>query len=94
MNRMASHPGIKDRYHYVAHAFADKQKVLPLQAADLLAWQWYTEMKRQLAGMTTSRKDLTALIKGNAGRYDVMVWTPDHLRDLIPIVNGAPPNAI
>jgi hypothetical protein len=47
MTEIATHPELKKVYRYGSHSFADKKKLLPLQAADLLAWQWTTDFKRQ-----------------------------------------------
>lgn len=54
-------PVLVQNFHYAAHTFADKKGVLPLQAADLLAWQWFTQCKRP--SHLPMRKDLEALIR-------------------------------
>jgi hypothetical protein len=61
MNRIFSHPRLRARYHYASHTFADKTKLRPLQAADLLAWQWNTQMKRWLKNDHRIRADFQAL---------------------------------
>jgi hypothetical protein len=47
-------------YGYVAHSFILKQESAAVQAADLLAWQWATHVKRQIAGRPP-RKDFESL---------------------------------
>lgn len=63
MNDIFADPQLRDHFHYAAHAFADKKQVRPLQAADLLAWQFHTDGKRKRAGRRDSRKDLIALVR-------------------------------
>jgi hypothetical protein len=36
-----------DYLHYLSHTFAGKRDVLPLQAADLLAYEWAKELRRR-----------------------------------------------
>jgi hypothetical protein len=86
MNRMASSPVIKDRYRYVGHAFADKKEMLPLQAADLLAWQWFTDRKRKLSGKHASRADLLAMVGRKRHAYECMDWSAVDLMGIEPIV--------
>jgi hypothetical protein len=62
MGRIFSHPHLRARYHYASHTFADKRKLRPLQAADLLAWQWNTQMKRWLDKNPVQRADFKALL--------------------------------
>jgi uncharacterized protein DUF3800 len=63
MNRIFNMPDLRASHRYAAHAFADKRKVRPLQAADLLAWQWFTDQKRRMAGgKRPVRKDCYALM--------------------------------
>ena len=40
MSRIFSNAALRGTYHYGSHTFADKQQLRPLQAADILAWQW------------------------------------------------------
>ncbi|RXG85689.1 DUF3800 domain-containing protein [Bradyrhizobium zhanjiangense] len=47
-------------YGCVAHSFISKQELPPVQAADLLAWQWATDIKHQMAGKPR-RKDFESL---------------------------------
>lgn len=48
-------------YRYISHTFGDKRKYLPLQSADILAWQWLQQTKRA-ATNREPRKDFLALI--------------------------------
>jgi hypothetical protein len=50
----------KIHYGYVAHSFILKQESPAVQAADLLAWQWTTDVKHQMTGRPR-RKDFESL---------------------------------
>jgi hypothetical protein len=62
MNRIFKDQRLKDSYRYASHAFVQKQKVRPVQTADILAWQQMTQSKKWLAQNPTMRKDFKALI--------------------------------
>jgi Protein of unknown function (DUF3800) len=62
MKRIFTDRGLRDGYRYVAHAFVDKQKVRPIQTADILAWHWATQMKRLLNKNAQIRADCRALM--------------------------------
>jgi hypothetical protein len=47
-------------YGYVSHSFVLKQESAAVQAADLLAWQWATDLKHQVTGRPR-RKDFESL---------------------------------
>lgn len=47
-------------YGYVAHSFILKQESAAVQAADILAWQWATDVKHQMSGRPR-RKDFESL---------------------------------
>lgn len=47
---------------YSGHAFIDKRKAAPVQAADLLAWQWYIDRKKQTKG-EHRRRDCARLME-------------------------------
>jgi hypothetical protein len=49
-------------YGYVAHSFILKQESAAVQAADLLAWQWATEVKHRMTGRPR-RKDFASLLE-------------------------------
>jgi len=49
-------------HRYAGHAFLPKEEAPPLQAADLLAWQWYTDRRHKIEGKPR-RKDCAALLE-------------------------------
>lgn len=51
------------RVAYMSHAFVDKRHAPPLQAADMLAWQYHHYHCRRLQGHNAMRKDFAALIR-------------------------------
>ena len=61
MKRIFDNPGLRAGYRYSSHAFADKQALRPLQAADILAWQWGTQLKRWIRNDRRMRADFQAL---------------------------------
>jgi hypothetical protein len=62
MNRIFDNPDLRTRYCYAAHGFVDKRKVRPVQTADILAWQQFTQMKRWLKNNHNMRADFRALV--------------------------------
>jgi hypothetical protein len=62
MNRIFNDRNLRAAYRYAGHAFVDKQKVRPVQTADILAWQQMTQSKRWLSGNHIMRKDFRALV--------------------------------
>jgi hypothetical protein len=52
-----------DYYRYAGHSFVDKRGALPLQAADMLAWQTRHYYERALEGHDKPRKDFVALTR-------------------------------
>lgn len=68
-----------ERFRFESHTFADKRTVLPLQAADLLAWQWYTHAKRDPA--KAPRKDMVALNRDGIDQVHLM--TRERLAGLV-----------
>lgn len=89
-NRMMTNifrsPDLKSYYRYKQHAFVDKKEVRPIQAADLLSWQWYKAATRAAKGITNPRGDLTALFKGTS--HYAMHVTPDILQSLVDGINA------
>lgn len=51
----------KQPFRYLSHSFIDKKKFAPVQAADLLAWQMFTDWKHG-AERRPRRKDFESLI--------------------------------
>jgi hypothetical protein len=62
MNELFHSPEMKAQYRYVAHGFVEKKNSFAVQAADLLAWQWYKDKKNQLEGRPR-RKDCASLLQ-------------------------------
>jgi hypothetical protein len=48
---------------YSSHKFVSKQDAPPLQAADMLAWQYAHYIKRRSEGFSNRRKDFEALLR-------------------------------
>jgi hypothetical protein len=96
MNRLFNIPIQRARHRYVSHTFADKKLMRPLQAADILAWQWFTDHKRRMGGAVGPRKDCYELTSSyrNNGRalHHVLHWDPILLRTVaaIPLRNEYP----
>lgn len=64
MKFASTYPNFRDFSMYGGHAFLPKEKARPTQAADLLAWQWFTDSKRRAKPSYRPRKDLEALLDG------------------------------
>lgn len=62
MDAVFHDPALKSSLNYAAHAFVDKEKSPPTQSADLLAWQWFTDMRRKSEGRER-RQDCYSLMK-------------------------------
>ena len=86
LSRVFDAPQLREKYRPAGHGFYDKHKVLPLQAADLLAWQWFTDSKRRLKGATVPRKDCQALLSGQP--CHTIHWTPVMLKGFLPHLTG------
>jgi hypothetical protein len=57
---------------YGGHGFLPKERATPCQAADLFAWQWFTDSKRRASGKySRPREDLVALIEGGVAHNTV-----------------------
>jgi len=66
MEKVFRDPHLRARYGYMSHTFVEKVNARPAQAADLLAWQWFTDRKRSKSGkFAESRKDLVELVGGD-----------------------------
>jgi hypothetical protein len=86
MDMIFRDPGHRARYRYAAHAFADKKKARPLQAADLLAWQWRNDALRKRAQRNVSRKDCVALIRPD--KDYVMDFNAERLTELSALIRN------
>ncbi|MDQ2945470.1 MAG: DUF3800 domain-containing protein [Acidobacteriota bacterium] len=67
-------PLMSQKCHYNSHTFVRKGEVRPIQAADILAWEWMTDWKHQF-GMSDlpRRRSLHTLLQ--------MPFRVQHLRD-------------
>nr|WP_159059384.1 hypothetical protein [Rhodopseudomonas palustris] len=64
MDQIFRSPDLKSQYRYSAHGFVPKTH-RPVQAADMLAWLHYTDLKNQLSPkFRPRRKDFIALCDG------------------------------
>lgn len=81
MERVFRDPHLRERYGYMSHTFVSKENARPAQAADLLAWQWFTDHKRRKSGKFKGpRKDLAALVDGTS--HEVFHADEDMLREI------------
>lgn len=75
---------------YGGHSFCDKRNTLPLQAADMLAWQTGHYFIRKKKGFHKPRKDLVSLIRKcdlyTEYKEDALFAMKDFFTDLAPIV--------
>jgi hypothetical protein len=77
MRELFSSSVLQAQYQYGSHEFRTKREAVPLQAADLLAWHWYTDKKR--GDRRRPRADLVELLRPK----DVcMDYTRRHLKRL------------
>lgn len=63
MNTVFAHEDLRQDFRYSSHTFGDKRQFIPLQAADILAWQWRKRVKDELSGVTRPRADFLSLIE-------------------------------
>lgn len=62
MGKIFDDPRLRESQRYRTHAFVDKAKSPPTQAADMLAWHTYTDQRRQFERLPR-RKDFAALLR-------------------------------
>lgn len=62
MDNLFAVPEKCEQYRYAGYAFVPKRKSYGVQAADLLAWQWYTDKRHQIEGRPR-RKDCENLLQ-------------------------------
>jgi hypothetical protein len=70
--------GARIRHRYAGHDFVEKETTPAVQAADLLAWQWYTDRRHQAEGKPR-RKDCASLLSHH---HNVRHLGPDMLAAL------------
>ncbi|MBZ5557572.1 MAG: DUF3800 domain-containing protein [Acidobacteriia bacterium] len=74
------------KLRYGSHTFADKRVVLPLQAADVGAWQFVKfEIDTRINQRRPARKSLVALMggRGDDSAYQLQYLTADNLKGLL-----------
>lgn len=62
MGNLFANPEKRQQYRYAGRGFVPKEKSCAVQAADLLAWQWYTDRRHQIEGKPR-RKDCESLFQ-------------------------------
>lgn len=77
LSKVAKHPAAKAILPNWSMTLVRKEEAPPCQAADLLAWQWFTDGKRQRRG-EGRRKDLQRLVEA---RHNVMHADAAFLQD-------------
>jgi len=86
MTRIFKIPRLRAAHRYSSHSFVDKKEVKPLQAADLLAWQWLKDRKRNMEGNLSHRLDLQALVMDRIPPHHVMHFDKKKLQILSSII--------
>jgi hypothetical protein len=94
MNTLFTNRRARAALKYAGHVFIRKETAPPVQAADLLAWQWYTDKRHQLEGRPR-RKDCAKLLEHH---HNAVHLSPDRMIailndpafDLTRINNAAP----
>ena len=61
LDDIVSRSNLKSQFRHESHTFIGKEQATPLQCADMLAWHWYTNNKKEAAGKPM-RKDFRSLI--------------------------------
>jgi hypothetical protein len=81
MNRLFKDRRLRKSYHYASHDFVDKKIIRPGQAADILAWQQATQMKRWLKSDSRIRADFRALMV--KPRHELFIANRKNLASII-----------
>jgi Protein of unknown function (DUF3800) len=70
MRRIIEIPELKEGYRHSGDAFLPKEDAIPLQAADMLAWEWAKFRDETLdQSIRPIRRSLRALFENNVDRY-------------------------
>jgi hypothetical protein len=69
---------VRKDYRYSGHAFVLKEQTPAVQAADLLAWQWFTDKRHQVEGRPR-RKDCISLLEHP---HDATHVGPDQMQQM------------
>jgi hypothetical protein len=75
-------------HRYAGHAFVEKERNPAVQAADLLAWQWYTDKRHELEGRVR-RKDCAKLLEHPHITFHFDTQKLERLRAALPLIFGA-----
>ncbi len=89
MTLLFKNKAARERHRYAGHAFVDKEQSPACQAADLLAWQWYTDRIHEMDDQHR-RKDCANLLEHPHGAVHL---GPDKLAALAERFKGAFPDA-
>jgi hypothetical protein len=86
MNQIFAEARLRKFYQYKAHAFVDKEASRPTQAADILVWQRFKQIRRLRNGHAMPRADCVALMNGTK----TFVFDIDRakLQQLVDAING------
>ncbi len=89
MSKILYHPEIMDICRYKSQRYVKKTDSTPLQAADILAWQIYTQCRHEFEGKPP-RKDFKALVEGVpvASIFADEYYLKETVRQLNQLENG------
>jgi hypothetical protein len=87
MNTLFKSAKAKASHRYAGHAFVDKEQTPVVQAADLLAWQWYTDKRHQVEGRAR-RKDCAKLMEHHHNAVHVGPDKLSAVREAMPFILG------
>jgi hypothetical protein len=80
VNQMSTTEETRNFYFYSGHSFLPKQDAVPLQAADLLAWESAKFKDESVDGFRDIRKSLQALFEVDTSRYSVSFCGGEELK--------------
>jgi hypothetical protein len=84
MELMFDKSDARREYCYASHTFVRKEKAAPVQAADLLAWQCFTESKKAIQGGGVRRKDFASLITGS--QHNLIRITDARILEIVEVM--------
>ncbi|HEY6770101.1 MAG TPA: DUF3800 domain-containing protein [Candidatus Sulfotelmatobacter sp.] len=83
MKQIFAQPSLRARQRYYSHTFADKKNVRLLQAADIIAWHWFTENKRTLERIRPNMRIDTQVLMGpnsSGADFKALHYSPTALK--------------
>jgi hypothetical protein len=89
LQRIFKDAELKEQYRYSGHAFLEKARSFPCQAADVLAWQVLQDEKRKRWPIYRPRGDFRALVE-NKEHYHLRLWGEGLNRALRDAGGGEP----